>query len=147
MKKGKAFSLVEVVVALAMFALIAVPAIGLATMAIGQSRDSVAAGDAASLKNRIDVAYRGTIVSAASFFTTGYVPVNLVASEDLLYIEPDGSASTENDQHYGVNVTAPQGYVFSTGDPYRIVLFEVYWPKSAAAEDQKRVYYTSVFRK
>lgn len=145
-----AFSLLEVVVALAMLALIAIPAVGLATMAVNRSREQMTVGNASELKSRIDTALRA--YNTGAVFSSDFVPndsdLSFLASEDLQYIELEsGTLDTENDQYYRVLVKEPEGYVYNDNDAYRVVLYEVVWPNNDPNVDQNQLFFTSVFRK
>lgn len=145
----RAFSLLEVVVALAMLALIAIPAVGLATMAVSRSREQMTVSNASELKNRIDNALRA--YDSGAVFTSSFIPsgstLEFLASESLEYIELGGNTSTENDAYYKVTVREPVDYSYDTEDAYRIVLYEVVWPDNDPNSDRKQLFFTTVFRK
>lgn len=145
----RAFSLIEVVVALAMLALIAVPAIGLATMAARRNQEIMTTGDASELKGRIDAAIRaaGSDVVLGAFSST-VNKIIFLASKDLNYIEIlGGTISKQNDKYYVVNVRQPVGYSYaSKTDSYRIVMYEVLWTPDGTNE-LSQLFFTSVFRK
>ncbi len=148
---NRAFTLLEVVVALAMLALIAVPAVGLATMAVRSSKEQLATGAASELKNRVDTALRA--LSGEGVFATELIPTDgdltFVASQDLRFIEIETSGiDTENDQYYRVFVREPKGYTYSSDDSYRVIVYEVIWPyKPDARGKRNQLFFTSVFRK
>lgn len=147
----KAFTLLEVVVALAMLALIAVPAVGLATMAVRSSKEQMATGSASELKNRVDTALRA--LGGEGVFAKGLIPTDgdltFVASQDLRFIEIESSdLDTKNDQHYRVFVRDPVGYSYSADDSYRVIVYEVIWPyKTDLRGKRNQLFFTSVFRK
>lgn len=141
-----AFSLLEVVVALAMLAVIAIPAIGLATMAVGRSKAQLVTSNASELKTRIDMALRAYGIDSLPNDDS----LSFLASEDLLYIEEstaEGGADTKNDQYYLVNVRNPEGYEYNANDSFRLVVYEVIWPNNDVAAKRKKLFFTSVFRK
>ncbi len=152
---NRAFTLLEVVVALAMLALIAVPAVGLATMAVRSSKEQLATGAASELKNRVDTALRA--LSGEGVFAKGLIPTDgdltFVASQDLRFIEMETSGiDTENDQYYRVFVREPKGYSYSpddsSDDSYRVIVYEVIWPyKADLRGTRNQLFFTSVFRK
>ncbi len=148
----RAFSLIEVVVALAMLALIAVPAIGLATMVAQRNQKIMTTGSASDLKRRIDAAIRAYENDASNVFSW---PISSAvnskvfhASEDLRYIVDSSTALPDGvDVFYTVNVRSPIGYTYDDStDSYRIVMYEVLWLPNGA-KDQAQLYFTSVFRK
>lgn len=151
------FTLLEVIVAMAMLALIAVPAIGLATMAVSRSKEQLIAGDASDLKTKIDMALRAYERSSGnSVFSSGFVPagsaLTFFASQDLQYIEfENGSVdqvfADNNDEYYKVLVKEPEGYSYTSTDGYRIVLYEVTWPNNSTENIRGQLFFTSVFRK
>lgn len=146
------FTILEVVIAMGMLALIAVPAIGLATMAVGRNKANLVAGDASELKTRIDTALRAYAADGETVFTMNFSdaasPVTFLASKDLLYIEADGAVSSRNDGYYRVTARQPVGYAYSAAyDAHRIIVYEVVWPNSDASEQKKKLFFTSVFRK
>nr|WP_221774609.1 prepilin-type N-terminal cleavage/methylation domain-containing protein [Pelagicoccus albus] len=149
----EAFSLIEVIVALAMLALIAIPAVGLATMAVGQSKAQLTVGKASALKTKIDVALRALdtigsfdILTAESNLTG--VLLEMMASEDLRYIESSGGGyDAENDQYYRILVKEPENYDYDSTLPYRLVVYEVSWPNNSEDEQRNQMHFSSVFRK
>ena len=147
MKRG--FSLIEVVVALAMLALIAVPAIGLATMVAQRNQKIMTTGSASELKRRIDAAIRADASNVFSWPISSTVNSKVFhASEDLRYIVDSSTAlPDEVDVFYTVNVRSPIGYTYNDSpDSYRIVMYEVLWLPNGA-KDKAQLYFTSVFRK
>lgn len=141
--KHCAFTLLEVVVALAMLTLIAIPAIGLATMAVGSSKATLTAGTASELKTRVDVALR-VLIGNGSFDEDA----TMVATRDLQYIEEESSTEiSEKDQFFRVKLTTPEGYSFTEGDRFRIVVYEVVWPyKSEERGERTQIFFSTVFR-
>lgn len=149
----RAFTLLEVVIALAMLAVIAVPAIGLATMAVSRGKQQLITSNATELKNRIDVALRSYVNGTTDVFTEDFsssASFAFVASEDLLYIEQKGGTlHSNNDRYYHVAVTDPVNHSYDRTkiNPYRILTYKVIWPTSATPEEQEQLYFTAVFRK
>ncbi|MBD5779708.1 hypothetical protein IEN85_09395 [Pelagicoccus sp. NFK12] len=143
--------MLEVVVALAMLALIAVPAIGLATMAVGSSKEQMATGAASELKARVDTALRA--LAGEGVFASGFIPtdgdLSFVGSRDLRFIEIEsGALDVDNDRHYRIFVREPEGYSYNSTDPYRIVVYEVIWPyKSDELGERNQLFFATVFRK
>lgn len=145
---GRGFSLIEVIVALAMLALIAIPAVGLATMVVGQSKRQMSVGLASEMRNRVDLALRTE--GEATVFGEAFLPATIWGSSDLEFIEledGEGSLSAGNDKYFRVNLREPDSYDFASSDTYRIILFELTWPHDGNSKDLKQAYFTSVFRK
>ncbi len=144
------FSLLEVVVALAMLALIAIPAVGLATMAVSGSKDQMTAGKASELKGRIDTALRpdsSIDVMADSYDVSGTGQV-FWGSRDLMYIEADGSETkNKNDRYYKVVLREPNGYSYSDGNAFRLFVYEVTWPENTQETKRNQLFFPAVFRK
>lgn len=144
------FSLLEVVVALAMLALIAIPAVGLATMAVSESKDQMTAGQASELKGRIDTALRpdsSIDVMAESYDVSGAGKV-FWGSQDLLYIEAAGSLTADkNDQYYKVVLRQPEGYSYSDENAFRVFVYEVTWPENTLESKRNQLFFPAVFRK
>lgn len=144
------FSLLEVIIALAMLALIAVPAIGLATMAVGRSKEQMKTGAASELKARVDIALRA--FGAGAVFTEEFIPsesdLAFLASEDLRFIEREGTTLDEdNDEFYRIVVKEPEGYTFDESDNHRVIVYEVRWPNNASEPASNQLFFTTVFRK
>lgn len=145
------FSLIEVIVALAMLALIAVPAVGLATMAVSRSKEQLSASFASELKTRLDNALRAS--GDVDVFDPDYIsdssnPV-FWASRDLEFIEPDGYTTVAgNDQYYKMVLKKPKDdYLYDANQSYRIIVYEVTWPENTDDKSRSQLYFTSVFRK
>ena len=153
------FTILEVVVALALFALIAVPAVGLAVMATKRNADALTAGVASELKNRIDVALRALIDAdddddniLKRDLTSD--PMVFLASENLLTIELlDEDSDTESIGYFRVEVDEPDQIVpyvsdATSPDTYRLVYYRITWPNNAPEGTPRRqLFATSVFRK
>lgn len=148
-KRRRAFSLLEVVVALAMLALIAIPAVGLATMAVSGSKDQMTAGQASELKGRIDTALRAHAsidVMADTYDVSGAGQV-FWGSRDLMYIEAQDSETEANDKYYKVVLREPGGYSYSDGDACRVFVYEVTWPENTQETKRNQLFFPAVFRK
>ncbi|MDQ8204569.1 type II secretion system protein [Pelagicoccus sp. SDUM812003] len=147
--KRSAFTLLEVVVTLAMLAVIAIPALGLATMAISRNKDQMTIGNATELKNRIDLALKADRDLTSGVFEESFLqsgPFVIFASEDLEYIE-HGTLSEENDQFYRISVSEPAGYRYADEDAYRVMTYEFVWPWNGENPDRNQLFFTTVFRK
>ena len=140
---GNAFTLLEIVIALAMLALIAIPAIGLATMAIKQSSQSLVEVNSTELKRRIDAA-----VKADNQVFTWSLPIVMIASSDLQYIEHQASVTVgSNDAFFRIEIDEPAGYNFNNlTDAYRVFTYNITWPNSGATgiEASQQIYLTVV---
>ncbi|MBK1876532.1 PulJ/GspJ family protein [Pelagicoccus mobilis] len=148
--RSAGFSLLEVVIALAMLALIAVPAVGLATMAVSSSKEQMKTGAASELKARVDVALRG--YGSGAVFSTDLIPAEgdlaFVASENLQFIELEGSVlDNDNDAYYRIVIDEPKGYSFTGTDTYRLVVYRVEWPNNTSDPASNQLFFTTVFRK
>lgn len=145
--RRQGFSLIEVIVALAMLALIAIPAVGLATMVVGQSKEQMNVGLASEIRNRVDMALRAEGSSAV--FDVDLLPATVWGSQNLQYIELEGEdpLSDPNDQYYRVVLGEPEGYDYIASDNYRIILFELTWPHNVGDQELNQVFFTTVFRK
>ncbi|MDQ8199338.1 hypothetical protein QEH56_14305 [Pelagicoccus enzymogenes] len=144
-----AFSLLEVVVALAMLALIAIPAVGLATMAASGSKEKMTAGHASELKSRIDTALRSHAsidILDDNYDLSGGGKV-FWGSSNLLYIEPEGSLTQgKNDQYFKVRLREADGDTYSNGDPFRFVVYEVTWPENTQDTRRYQLFFPAVFK-
>lgn len=149
MKRG--FTLLEVIIALAMLAVIAVPAIGLATMAVSRSRDLIVTGNATELKNRIDIALRSYSDETDDVFTESFPKGNgfaFIASQSLEYIELEDSVTTAvNDGYYRVDVIEAGNAYNANTDSYRVLTYTVTWPNNNLEQDQQQLFFVSVFRR
>lgn len=144
-KSRSGFTLLEVVIALAMLAVMAVPALGLATMAVAQNRLELSGNAASELKDKVDVALR----CGFDVFDPGLAEVlTLYASTDLSYIEIDGAVSDKNDRYYKVLISEVGLF---EGETYRVFGYDIRWPNPDLnienGEDLRVLYSVSVFRK
>lgn len=123
---SRAFSLLEVVLALAVFALVVVPAIGLVALSYRNSNTDLQTPNAVEIKSLLELELReATDVFKLSFLLA---PVEFYASQDLQLIELGGAAMAPEDKYYKVTVAAPVDYAYDEGDAYRVFLFNIIWP-------------------
>lgn len=141
LKKSHAFSLLEVVLALAVFAIIVVPAIGLVALSYRNSETDLQAPNAVEIKSLLELELVGaTILDEGAgpggidlvydVFNESFLSsdVEFYASQDLNSIEQNGATMTDGEKYYKVTVTAPVDYTYSDTDAYRVFLFNVIWP-------------------
>ncbi|MCH6255285.1 prepilin-type N-terminal cleavage/methylation domain-containing protein [Puniceicoccaceae bacterium K14] len=124
------FTLLEVVVAMALFALISIPTIALMTMTARKSDARLGVGKASELIALIDAevtaSFRsGGINNGQDLETT---PLTLYASEFLDKFAFNGVGFQNSEKYYRIKVTEPTGYSYSQGDAYRIFVYKVIWP-------------------
>ena len=127
LKSRFGFTMIEVVVSIAIFAIIAVPTVGLMTMAARKTNNRVGYANAAELKVRIENELRGS----ASLFQESFLSseVVLYASRDLKVTGFAGEAGLLNsDKYYRIELNEPVGYDFDVADAYRSFLLLVTWP-------------------
>ncbi len=135
-KRLKAFTLLEVIVAMAMFAMIAAPTLSLMSLAARKTGNQIGAANASELKRKIEsaVANSVTISSLQNAFSWDLAgnPVALYASRDLVTIEYSGNTTSSNDKYYRIDILDPSGYIYdnsvSSEDAYRVFVFKVVWP-------------------
>lgn len=140
-RKSWAFSLLEVVLALAVFAIIVVPAIGLVALSYRDSETDLQAPNAVEIKSLLELELRGaTIVDvgagpigedlAYDVFNESFLSsdVEFYGSQDLQSIEQNGVSMADGEKYYKVTVTAPVDYAYNASDAYRVFLFNVIWP-------------------
>ena len=141
-----AFTLLEVVIAMGMLAMIAVPAVGLATMAAKKTRANLTAGTASELKNRVEAAIR-----SEEPFSDGLVGATFYASSDLRYIERSeeiGSLRDGNDGYFKLSLSEPVDYDYDPNDSYRLYVCRMVWPSTPApGEDSQDMVTLLAFRK
>jgi len=125
-KVKRAFTLLEVVLALAVFAIIVVPAIGLVAISYRNTDTSQQAPNAVEIKSLLELELRGaTGVYLSTFLSSDVI---FYASQDLDEIERDGTSMADADKYYKVTVTEPEGYLYDEDDPNRVFLFNIIWP-------------------
>jgi hypothetical protein len=123
---SSAFSLLEVVLALTVFALVVIPAIGLVALSYRNAETDLQAPNAVEIKSLLELELLGaTDVFKLSFLLA---PVEFYASQDLQEIAQDGAAMADSEKYYKVRVTSPTNYVYDEGDAYRVFLFNIIWP-------------------
>jgi Tfp pilus assembly protein PilV len=134
-RNRNAFSLLEVVLALAVFAIIVVPAIGLVALSYRNSETDLQAPNAVEIKSLLELELRGVAdpdgfdgYAFSSGFLSGGSTVVFYASQNLDIIDQGGVSVGVDDKYYKVMVTEPVGYVYSDTDAYRVFLFNVIWP-------------------
>jgi hypothetical protein len=145
-RNRNAFSLLEVVLALAVFAIIVVPAIGLVALSYRNSETDLQAPNAVEIKSLLELELRGAETVDADdedltyrVFEAGFISsdVEFYASQDLGIIKQDGATMDVGDKYYKVTVTEPVGYVYSDSDAYRVFLFNVIWPAFVSGVDNE----------
>ena len=142
-RNKNAFSLLEVVLALAVFAIIVVPAIGLVALSYRNSITDLQGPHADEIKSLLELELRGVadpdgVVGYAfsSAFLSAESPVVFYASQDLQSIEQDAASVVNTDPYSKVTVASPSGYVYQESDAYRVFLFNVIWPVSNEANPE-----------
>lgn len=143
--RKRAFTLLEVVIAMAMLAIIALPALGLAAMAVTQSDKRLTAGVASELKRRIDayLSWNDVVFAASDSIDMG-------ASEGLLRIEAltDGKLPSGERPFFKIVIKPATFPAYQASDPYRLVNYIVTWPEDDASRAAtEKLVFTSVFRK
>lgn len=120
-----AFTILEVVLALAVFAIIVVPAMGLVALSYRNTDTAQQTPNAIEIKSLLELELRGATGVFLDTFLS--VPVVFYASRDLDTI---GYAASIPDslKYYKVTVTEPVGYSYDETDPNRLFLFNVIWP-------------------
>ncbi len=128
-KSKRAFTLLEVVLSLAVFAIIVVPAIGLVALSYRNTDTSQQAPNAVEIKSLLELELRGAMgVFDSTFLDSAVV---FYASQDLDEIEALGGGSMEDsDRYYRITVTEPEpaGSTYNVDDPNRVFLFNIIWP-------------------
>ena len=137
----RAFSLLEVVLSLAVFAIIVVPAIGLVSLSYRNANTDLQAPNAVEIKSLLEIELLGASVEvegedygvfSESFLTSD---VEFYASQDLQTIEQNGASMSDSEKYYKVTVTSPVNYVYDDADAYRVFLFNIIWPASEENEE------------
>ncbi len=130
----RGFSLLEVVLSLAVFAMIVVPAIGLVALSYRNAETDMQAPNAVEIKSLLELELRGaTIVDGGdtydvfheSFLTSD---VSFYASQNLDRIDQDGVGMISEEKYYRITVTNPSNYTYDDRDAYRVFLFNIIWP-------------------
>lgn len=121
-----AFTLLEVVLSLAVFAIIVVPAIGLVALTFRNTSTSQQAPSAVEITSLLELELYG----ATDVFLNTFLDSDVIfyASQDLDQIERDGTSIAPNERYYRVTVTEPVGYLYDEDDPFRVFQFNIIWP-------------------
>jgi len=131
---GKAFSLLEVVLSMAVFAIIVVPAIGLVALSYRNAETDLQAPNAVEIKSLLELELRGAVTvdggDTYDVFHESFLSgdVEFYASQDLQTIEQDGAAMSDDEKYYRIVVANPSNYIYDDGDAYRVFLFNIVWP-------------------
>ncbi len=142
-KNRTAFSLLEVVLALAVFTLVVVPAIGLVALSYRNSNTDQQAPNAVEIKSLLELELIGASVDVGGtehlVFSESFLMSDVIfyASQDLQSIEQDGATMADSEKYYKVTVTAPSGYVYDEDDAYRVFLFNIIWPAFVAGTNNE----------
>ncbi len=136
-----AFTLLETVLALAVFAIIVVPAIGLVALSYRNTNTESRAPNAVEIKALLELELKGAKVIDVGagpggtdleydVFHTSFLlgDVTFYASEDFQILEQDGAGMLPAEKYYKVNVSIPVDYTYSSDDAYRVFLFNIIWP-------------------
>ncbi len=140
-KLVSAFTLLETVLALAVFAIVVVPAIGLVALSYRNSSTELAAPNAVEIKSLLELELRGAEVIDVgagpggtdliyNVFHTSFLDSDVVfyASKDFQELEQDGVGMSDDEKYYRVSVSVPVDYTYDPDDAYRIFLFNIIWP-------------------
>lgn len=135
------FTLLEVVISLAVFAIIVVPAIGLVALSYRNSVSELQAPNAVEIKSLLELELRGaTIIDVGAgpsgedlsydVFHESFLSSDVIfyGSQDLDLLEQDGGGMADSDKYYKVTVSSPESYTYSDEDAYRVFLFNLIWP-------------------
>lgn len=127
--RNRGFSLIEVIVAISMFAIIAVPALSLMTLSARKANNRIGLSNATELKRKVE----GSIAESGSAFSWDLAtsPQVLYANENLSEIDYAGSGIADSNKFYRIDILDPIDYdsVYDEStDPYRIFVFKVRWP-------------------
>jgi len=135
--------LLEVVLALAVFTLVVVPAIGLVALSYRNSNTDQQAPNAVEIKSLLELELIGASVDVGGtehlVFSESFLMSDVIfyASQDLQSIEQDGATMADSEKYYKVTVTAPSGYVYDEDDAYRVFLFNIIWPAFVAGTNNE----------
>lgn len=136
-----AFTLLETVLALAVFAIVVVPAIGLVALSYRNTSTELAAPNAVEIKSLLELELRGAEVIDIgagpggtdliyNVFHNSFLDSDVIfyASKDFQELEQDGVGMSDEEKYYKVNVSVPVDYVYDPDDAYRVFLFNIIWP-------------------
>lgn len=129
MKLNSAFTILEVVIALSIFALIAIPGIGIAVLTIRNSDSVSDRSDVSDLLGRVKVSILNEASEDPSWFTDGG-EVMIYSSQDLLRIEIADALPAW--AYYEIDMSEPEGYTYSGGG-VRVLMARVRWPVNSVA--------------
>lgn len=120
------FTLLEVIIAMTLFALVSIPTIALMTMTARKSDNRLGQANASELMSRIDseVEQALKVDPPVNFDSVGY----LYASEDLSLIGFEPEIPVGVGRFYRIDLQKPAGYTFNAGDSYRVFIYDVIWP-------------------
>jgi len=137
----RGFTLLEVVVALAMFAIIAAPTLGIITLAARKAHDRMGMVEADELKRRVagelermgaeedDVLPTIFEWDFAEAGEGGDGPLAFYASGDLKTVKHAGDETLlDSEKRFRIRVLEPDNYDYAPSAGYRLLLFEVVWP-------------------
>ena len=140
-KLVSAFTLLETVLALAVFAIVVVPAIGLVALSYRNTSTELAAPNAVEIQSLLELELRGAVVvdvGAGSVgedleydvFHTDFLDNEVIfyASKDFQELEQDGAGMSDEKKYYKVSVSVPVDYVYDSDEAYRVFLFNIIWP-------------------
>ena len=125
--------LLEVVLAIAVFTLIAAPVVGLLAMTAKGGNRELHSVNAEDLKRRVANELQ-VIDGALSWDLTS--PISLFATKELDDIAADLAAA---DRYFAITVRDPEGYTFGTNDYSRLMLLDVRWPVSDPGNAQSQL--------
>ena len=140
-KLVSAFTLLETVLALAVFAIVVVPAIGLVALSYRNTSTELAAPNAVEIKSLLELELRGAVVVDVGagpvgedleydVFHTDFLDNEVIfyASKDFQELEQDGAGMSDEEKYYKVSVSVPVDYVYDSDEAYRVFLFNIIWP-------------------
>jgi len=136
-----AFTILETVLALSVFAIVVVPAIGLVALSYRNTSTELAAPNAVEIKALLELELRGAeIIDLGAgpggtdliynVFHTSFLDSDVIfyASKDFQELEQDGAGMSDDEKYYKVNVSVPVDYAYDSDDAYRVFLFNIIWP-------------------
>jgi len=129
-----AFTILETVLALSVFAIVVVPAIGLVALSYRNTSTELAAPNAVEIKSLLELELRGAVIIDGSdtydVFHTSFLnsDVTFYASKDFQELEQDGAGMSDEEKYYKLSVSVPVDYVYDPDDAYRVFLFNIIWP-------------------
>jgi len=140
-KLVSAFTLLETVLALAVFAIVVVPAIGLVALSYRNTSTELAAPNAVEIKSLLELELRGAVVVDVGagpvgedleydVFHKDFLDNEVIfyASKDFQELEQDGAGMSDEEKYYKVSVSVPVDYVYDSDEAYRVFLFNIIWP-------------------